>query len=66
MNTKKIQLIAGIMLILAAAAELFSLKYESNSKSHKTTMTIMASGMTILGILLIRKGTMKDDKSKPV
>ncbi len=66
MSTKKIQLFAGILLILASIAELFSLKYESTTKSHKTTMTIMASAMTILGILLIRKGTKKDDTSKPV
>jgi hypothetical protein len=60
MSTKKIQLFAGILLILAAIAELFSLKYESTTRSHKTTMTIMASAMTLLGILLIRKVTKKD------
>ncbi|MEO7310339.1 MAG: hypothetical protein ABIX01_08085 [Chitinophagaceae bacterium] len=64
MSNKRIQLIAGILLILAAAAELFSLQVEHNSQDHKTTMTIMASGMAILGILLVRKGIKEDDASK--
>ncbi|MES2776847.1 MAG: hypothetical protein V4722_21900 [Bacteroidota bacterium] len=65
MNQKKIQLIAGILLLITAAVQQFTLRSGYSTKSHTTTMTIMAGGMVVLGILLIRKGTAKDNTNKP-